>query len=70
MRIVIVTQGVHRAPEIFLILFVWERVNFGPGWVKIPTPGGGGSGWVGRQAGTQKCWVGPPGSVKRGLIQS
>ncbi len=42
-------------------------VVFGPGWVKIPTPGRGGvvGGWVGRQAGTQKCLGGTPGVGKK-----
>ncbi len=35
-------------------------ITFGSGWVKILTGGGGGSGWVGRQAGTQKCLSGTP----------
>ncbi len=43
----------------------------GLGGSKYQPRGGGGSGWVGRQAGTQKCLGGtPPGSVKRSLVRS
>ncbi len=46
-----------QGPGKFLRPFLWEWVNFGPGWVKIPVMGG----WAGRPGPRSAC-VGPPPS--------